>query len=70
TQATFATFHLLARPWAKSSSPARFKAWCSQSGQLQPQIIISHRMTLEEATEGYRLFDKKVFLRRENEGTP
>lgn len=32
---------------------------CIQSGQLQPEIIISHRMTLEEATEGYRIFDKK-----------
>jgi threonine dehydrogenase-like Zn-dependent dehydrogenase len=28
-------------------------------GKLQPQAIISHRLTLEQAAEGYRLFDKK-----------
>ncbi len=40
-----------------------------QSGDLDPQIIISHRMPLAEAAEGYRLFDsrreqcRKVILR-------
>ena len=28
-------------------------------GKLQPQAIISHRLALEQAAEGYRLFDKK-----------
>lgn len=28
-------------------------------GELHPDIIISHRLTLEEAAEGYRIFDKK-----------
>jgi len=28
-------------------------------GKLQPQAIISHRLSLEQAAEGYRLFDKK-----------
>jgi len=28
-------------------------------GKLQPQDIISHRLPLEQAAEGYRLFDKK-----------
>lgn len=40
-----------------------------QRGDLNPEIIISHRMPLAEATEGYRLFDsrrdqcRKVILR-------
>ncbi|MBV7562066.1 zinc-dependent alcohol dehydrogenase [Pseudomonas sp. sia0905] len=40
-----------------------------QGGELQPEIIISHRMNLSDAAEGYRLFDKqeddcrKVILR-------
>jgi threonine dehydrogenase-like Zn-dependent dehydrogenase len=40
-----------------------------QRGDLDPQIIISHRMPLAEAAEGYRLFDsrreqcRKVILR-------
>lgn len=29
------------------------------SGLVDPQIIISHRMNLSDAAEGYRLFDKK-----------
>jgi threonine dehydrogenase-like Zn-dependent dehydrogenase len=28
-------------------------------GDLHPEIIISHRLNLEDAAEGYRLFDKK-----------
>lgn len=28
-------------------------------GELNPDIIISHRLRLEEAAEGYRIFDKK-----------
>lgn len=28
-------------------------------GELNPDIIISHRLRLEEAAEGYRMFDKK-----------
>ena len=28
-------------------------------GKLNPEIIISHRLTLNEAAEGYRIFDKK-----------
>jgi len=28
-------------------------------GDLHPDIIISHRLRLEEAAEGYRIFDKK-----------
>ncbi len=30
-----------------------------QNGELRPEIIISHRMNLSDAAEGYRLFDKK-----------
>jgi threonine dehydrogenase-like Zn-dependent dehydrogenase len=30
-----------------------------QSGRLKPDIIITHRMPLREAAEGYRIFDKK-----------
>ncbi|MGE8497503.1 MAG: zinc-dependent alcohol dehydrogenase [Pseudomonas sp.] len=30
-----------------------------QKGELAPEIIISHRMALADAAEGYRLFDKK-----------
>lgn len=29
------------------------------AGKLQPQVIVSHRLTLEQAVEGYRLFDLK-----------
>jgi threonine dehydrogenase-like Zn-dependent dehydrogenase len=28
-------------------------------GDLQPNVIITHRMSLAEAADGYRLFDKK-----------
>jgi threonine dehydrogenase-like Zn-dependent dehydrogenase len=28
-------------------------------GDLNPDIIISHRLRLEDAAEGYRIFDKK-----------
>lgn len=28
-------------------------------GQLQPEIIISHRLALKDAAEGYRMFDEK-----------
>lgn len=30
-----------------------------EAGRLAPEAIISHRMSLEQAAEGYRLFDKK-----------
>lgn len=30
-----------------------------ETGRLTPEVIISHRMGLEQAAEGYRLFDKK-----------
>jgi len=30
-----------------------------ESGTLNPNIIISHRLPLSEATAGYRMFDKK-----------
>ncbi|MYM26365.1 alcohol dehydrogenase catalytic domain-containing protein [Duganella sp. FT135W] len=30
-----------------------------QQGKLQPEAIITHRLPLEQAAEGYRLFDKK-----------
>lgn len=30
-----------------------------EEGKLQPQIIISHRLRLEEAAEAYKIFDKK-----------
>lgn len=30
-----------------------------QTGALKPEVIISHRMALAEAAEGYRLFEKK-----------
>jgi threonine dehydrogenase-like Zn-dependent dehydrogenase len=30
-----------------------------QSGRLKPDIIITHRMPLREAAEGYRIFDNK-----------
>ena len=30
-----------------------------ERGELKPEVIISHRMSLEQAAEGYRLFDKK-----------
>ena len=30
-----------------------------QRGELRPEIIISHRMALADAAEGYRLFDRK-----------
>jgi len=30
-----------------------------QKGELAPEIIISHRMALADAAEGYRIFDKK-----------
>lgn len=30
-----------------------------QDGKLNPEVIISHRMALEQAVEGYKMFDKK-----------
>ncbi|MBB6155508.1 threonine dehydrogenase-like Zn-dependent dehydrogenase [Pseudomonas sp. JAI115] len=30
-----------------------------ETGRLQPEAIITHRMSLEQAAEGYRIFDKK-----------
>ena len=30
-----------------------------EEGKLRPEAIISHRMTLENAAEGYKMFDKK-----------
>jgi len=30
-----------------------------ERGELKPEVIISHRLNLEQAAEGYRLFDKK-----------
>ncbi|HEY5805680.1 MAG TPA: zinc-dependent alcohol dehydrogenase [Lysobacter sp.] len=30
-----------------------------QRGELQPEVIISHRMALADAAEGYRIFDEK-----------
>jgi threonine dehydrogenase-like Zn-dependent dehydrogenase len=30
-----------------------------EDGKLQPHAIISHRMSLEQAAEGYKMFDKK-----------
>ncbi|UDU83152.1 zinc-dependent alcohol dehydrogenase [Pseudomonas sp. HN2-3] len=30
-----------------------------ETGRLAPEVIISHRMALEQAAEGYRIFDKK-----------
>jgi hypothetical protein len=28
-------------------------------GHLEPEAIITHRMSLEQAAEGYKIFDKK-----------
>jgi threonine dehydrogenase-like Zn-dependent dehydrogenase len=30
-----------------------------EEGKLQPEVIISHRLPLEQAVDGYRMFDKK-----------
>ena len=30
-----------------------------ENGDLSPDVIITHRMKLEDAAEGYRIFDKK-----------
>jgi threonine dehydrogenase-like Zn-dependent dehydrogenase len=30
-----------------------------EAGKLSPEVIISHRLSLEDAAEGYRMFDKK-----------
>lgn len=30
-----------------------------EEGKLNPEVIISHRMTLEQAVDGYKMFDKK-----------
>ena len=30
-----------------------------ENGDLSPDLIITHRMKLEDAAEGYRIFDKK-----------
>lgn len=32
---------------------------CIGEGKLSPEIIISHRLPLEQAAEGYRMFDRK-----------
>jgi len=32
---------------------------CILNGKLAPEVIISHRLPLEQAAEGYRIFDKK-----------
>jgi threonine dehydrogenase-like Zn-dependent dehydrogenase len=34
-----------------------------RDGRLDPKAIISHRMPLSEAAEGYRLFDSKEALK-------
>jgi len=30
-----------------------------ERGELKPEVIISHRLPLEQAAEGYKLFDKQ-----------
>jgi threonine dehydrogenase-like Zn-dependent dehydrogenase len=30
-----------------------------EMGRLEPEAIITHRMSLEQAAEGYKIFDKK-----------
>ena len=30
-----------------------------EEGKLSPEVIISHRMSLEQAADGYKMFDKK-----------
>lgn len=30
-----------------------------ETGRISPEVIISHRMSLEQAAEGYRIFDKR-----------
>ena len=30
-----------------------------QNGELQPEVIITHRLPLEEAARGYEIFNKK-----------
>lgn len=30
------------------------------NGQLQPQVVVSHHLALEDAAEGYRIFDQKA----------
>jgi threonine dehydrogenase-like Zn-dependent dehydrogenase len=30
-----------------------------EAGELKPEAIISHRLSLEDAAKGYMLFDKK-----------
>jgi len=30
-----------------------------ENGDLSPEVIITHRMNLSEAAEGYRIFDKR-----------
>lgn len=34
-----------------------------QSGRADPTVIVSHRMSLDDATEGYRLFDAKEAMK-------
>jgi threonine dehydrogenase-like Zn-dependent dehydrogenase len=34
-----------------------------ESGQADPSVIVSHRMPLEEASEGYRLFEAKEAMK-------
>jgi threonine dehydrogenase-like Zn-dependent dehydrogenase len=30
-----------------------------QKGEIDPAVIITHRLTIDEAAEGYRIFDEK-----------
>jgi threonine dehydrogenase-like Zn-dependent dehydrogenase len=30
-----------------------------EAGRLSPEAIVTHRMSLEDAAEGYKIFDKK-----------
>jgi len=41
-----------------------------ETGRLQPEAIITHRLSLEQAAEGYRIFDKKQELCRKVILTP
>jgi threonine dehydrogenase-like Zn-dependent dehydrogenase len=34
-----------------------------QSGQADPTVIVSHRLPLEDAPEGYRLFESKQAMK-------
>ena len=39
--------------------PQRVELQAIEDGKLKPHAIISHRLPLEQAAEGYRMFDKK-----------